>query len=731
MILLLVESPTKAKTLKTFLGKNYKVVASFGHVRDLPKRELGVDVEKNFEPKYVVPVKAKKVIAELKKDAKKADQVILATDQDREGESISWHLAQVLGLGKSEIRNPKSETNSKSKNKNSKPYQRIVFHEITETAIKKALENPGEIDMNLVNAQQARRVLDRIVGYKLSPFLWKKISKGLSAGRVQSVAVRLVVEKEREIQKFIPTEYWTVEATLRPQITNHKSQITNKSRIQNSNKQNEFVAQLIKKDGKAIEKLEIKNKSEADQILKNLEDANYQIEKIEKKETKRNPLSPFTTSTLQQSAWQKFHFPAKMTMSVAQKLYEQGHITYHRTDSLNLSQVSLDTAQKYITDSFGQNYFLQRKYKAKGNAQEAHEAIRPTQSHANPDSMKSELDGAQLKLYTLIWQRFIASQMTPAIFDATSIEISANNYTFGANGQMLKFDGFLKVYPTKFEETDLPKLQEKEVLDLARINPAQHVTEPPARFNEATLIKALEKHGIGRPSTYAPTLATIQARNYIQKDDQKRFIPSEMGFMVNDILVANFPQIVDIDFTASMEKELDEIAEGKDTWQKTIKDFYDPFAKNLKEKYDSVAKENTDIATDKICPKCQKPMVEKLGRFGRFYACTGFPECKHTESIVKTNATGPAITLDITCPKCGKGKLAAKRSKRGKVFYGCDQYPACDLATWDKPINEFCPKCQSILVQIPMEKSSRTLEEIGAKAGKIKCSSKECDFKKE
>ncbi|OGZ65233.1 MAG: DNA topoisomerase I [Candidatus Staskawiczbacteria bacterium RIFCSPHIGHO2_02_FULL_43_16] len=693
MQLVIVESPTKAKTIQKFLGVKYKIRSSYGHVRDLPKNKLGVDVDKNFEPSYIIPVKAKKVIAELKKDAKAADEVILATDEDREGESISWHLAEALKL-----ENPK----------------RIVFHEITKTAIEEALANPREIDMALVNAQQARRVLDRIVGYKLSPFLWKKINKGLSAGRVQSVAVRLVVEKEEEIKNFVAVEYWTVEATLRPQITNNKSQITN-----------EFIAQLTEKDGEAIDKLEIKNRAQADEILRGLENAEYKIEKITKKETHKNPLPPFTTSTLQQAGSNKFGYSAKMTMSLAQKLYEEGHITYHRTDSLNLSQMSLQMARDFITKSFGKEYSSGFKaYKAGKGAQEAHEAIRPTHAEHSPESLKGQLEGPKLKIYTLIWQRFLASQMVPAVFDSTAIEISAGSYGFGANGQMLKFDGFLKVYPMKFSENDLPALEEKEVLDLARITSAQHFTEPPARYNEASLIKALEKHGIGRPSTYAPTLSTIQDRNYIIKNEQKRFAPTEMGTIVTDMLVKNFPQIVDIEFTAKMEKELDEVAEGKDSWQKTIGDFYGPFAKNLKEKYDEIPKEDLTVKTDKKCPKCGKDMVDKMGRFGRFYACTGFPECKHTESIVKTTVSGPAITLDIDCPKCAQGlpagrqgKMAAKKTRRGKIFYACDQYPTCDMATWDKPINEFCPTCKSILVQ--------TIK------GLVKCSSKECDFKKE
>lgn len=681
MQLVIVESPTKAKTIQKFLGGKYKIKSSFGHVRDLPKSKLGVDVDKNFEPSYIIPTKAKKTVNELKKDAKAADEVILATDEDREGESISWHLAEALKL-----ENPK----------------RIVFHEITKTAIEEALANPRKIDMALVNAQQARRVLDRIVGYKLSPFLWKKISKGLSAGRVQSVAVRLVVEKEEEIKKFVAVEYWDVEAIFKKAGT-------------------EFSAFLNKKNGEAIDKLEIKTQQEADEILKKLEGAEYKIEKITKKETRKNPLPPFTTSTLQQAGSNKFGYSAKMTMALAQKLYEEGHITYHRTDSLNLSQMSLDAAKKFITKEYGEKYSNGSKaYKAGKGAQEAHEAIRPTHAEHTPESLKGELEGQKLKIYTLIWQRFMASQMVPAVFDSTAIEISAGNYGFGANGQMLKFDGFLKVYPMKFSENDLPTLEEKEVLDLARLTPAQHFTEPPARYNEASLIKALEKHGIGRPSTYAPTLSTIQDRNYIIKNDQKRFVPTEMGIIVTDMLVKNFPQIVDIEFTAKMEKELDEVAEGKDTWQKTIKDFYGPFDKNLKEKYEEIPKEDLNIKTDKKCPKCGKDMVDKMGRFGRFYACTGFPECKHTESIVKEGAAGVSgaiIKIDVKCPKCGQGHMGAKKSRRGKIFFGCDRYPECDMATWDKPINEFCPTCKSILVE--------------TKAGKVKCSSKECDYKRE
>ncbi len=675
--LVIVESPAKGRTISKFLSADYKVLASFGHVRDLPKRELGIDVEKDFEPKYVIPTKAKKVVAELKKESAKADNTILATDEDREGESIAWHLQEALKL-----KNP----------------QRIVFHEITKEAIQGALKNPRGIDMNMVDAQQARRVLDRIVGYKLSPFLWEKVAKGLSAGRVQSVALRLVVEREKEIEKFIPAEYWSLEALL-----------------DKSSKQ--FGASLIKKGDKIIDKLEIKNKTEADKILEDLNNANYIVESVEAKETKKHPYPPFTTSTLQQASWQKFKFSAKMTMSLAQRLYEEGNITYHRTDSLNLSEMSLIAAKKFISEKYGQNYWAGKlvRYKTKATqgvprAQEAHEAIRPAYADKTPESLAG-IDARQLKLYTLIWQRFMASQMSPAVFDSVSADIKAEEYTFRATGQTLKFDGFLKVYPTKFEETQLPTLENNEKLKLVELTSQQHFTEPPARYTEASLIKTLEKHGVGRPSTYAPTLSTIQDRNYVAKNDQKRFFPSEMGIIVNDVLVENFPEIVDIDFTAKMEKELDEVAEGKDSWQKTCRDFYGPFAKNLEKKYKEVIKSDLTQKTNKICPKCSAPLIERLGRFGRFYACSKFPECKHTESI-----EGDPDTLNIACPKCKEGKLTGKRTKKGKTFYGCNRFPKCDFALWDKPVNEFCPECGSMLVE---------------KGKRIKCSQKGCGYSNE
>ncbi len=650
MRLVIVESPAKGRTISKFLGKDFLVKASMGHVRDLPKVEFGVDVEKNFEPKYVIPTKAKKVISELKKDSEKAEDTILATDEDREGESIAWHLAQALQLGK--FQNPNSKVQTNPKSKNSKPYQRIVFHEITKDAVQRALENPRDIDINMVNAQQARRILDRIVGYQLSPFLWKKIARGLSAGRVQSVALRLIVEREREIEKFVPVEYWTIEALLK--------------------KDKEFVAQL---------KQEIKNNTEADKILADLNGADYIVENVEKKETNRYPAPPFTTSTLQQAAWQRFKFPAKMTMSLAQKLYEEGLITYHRTDSLNLSDMSLFAAKKFIVENLGQKYWAGKivKYKTKSaGAQEAHEAIRPTYADKTPKSLKT--DPRQLKLYTLVWERFVACQMAPAVFDSVSADIKAEKYMFRANGQTLKFDGFLKIYPIKFEEKELPNLEKNDILELIKLNSLQHFTEPPARYTEASLIKTLEKFGIGRPSTYAPTLSTIQERNYVQKNDQKKFAPTEIGTTVNDVLVQHFPEIVDIDFTAKMEKELDEVAEGKDTWQKTCKDFYKPFSKNLEQKYKEVKKSDLVKETDKTCPKCGSPLLDRMGKFGRFYACSKFPECKYTESK-KTEAKN----LGVKCPKCGQGEIVERRTKRGKIFYGCSTFPKCDFATWDKP----------------------------------------------
>ena len=673
MNLVIVESPTKSRTIQNFLPNDYVVLSSFGHIRDLPKSDLGIDTEHDFEPHYVVPRKAQPHLKELKKELKNADMVILATDEDREGEAISWHLAQALKL-------------------DDKKTQRIVFHEITKSAIEEALKNPREIDMNLVDAQQARRVLDRLVGYKLSPFLWKKVVRGLSAGRVQSVTVRLIVDREKEIENFKSDEYWTVEAELQKDATT-------------------FTASLHAQNGKAIPKLGIKTKEDSDKILKDLEGTEYKIQSIERKETRRNPLPPFTTSTLQQEASKKFGMPSRMTMSIAQALYEHGHITYHRTDSVNLSGQSLSAAKKYIEKEFGAKHYFFRKFKTKSKgAQEAHEAIRPTSPQKNPDSLK--LDSRQKKMYDLIWRRFVASQMAQAIFDATTVDISGGVYTFRSNGSILKFDGFLKIYPMKFEENELPELSEQEILELIKLTPSQHFTQPPARYSEATLIKELEKNGIGRPSTYAPTISTIQDRNYVEKNDQKKFAPTEIGITVNDLLVEHFPRIVDIHFTAEMEEDLDKIADGEKKWVPIIREFYEPFAERLAKKYEEVEKKMPVEETDKLCPKCGKNLIIRFGRFGKFYACSGFPECKHTDSLEKKQTD-----LGIKCPKCIQGDLAQKTTKRKKIFYACNRYPDCDFALWDKPTGERCDKCDSMLVEKFSKKS---------KAPQIKCSNKEC-----
>ena len=687
MNLVIVESPVKSKTIQGFLGPEFLVRSSYGHIRDLPEKELGVDVAHNFKPKYVIPYKAKKHITHLKKYLPEAKTVILSTDADREGEAIAYHLIKILNLN------------------GTKPYQRIVFHEITKQAVEKALKNPRKIDMNLVNAQQARRILDRLVGYKLSPFLWKKLFRGLSAGRVQSVALRLVVEREREIKNFVAQEYWTIVASL----------------LKTKNKKIE--ATLIKKDGKPIPRLGIKNKEEADGIINDLKDAEYRVINIDKKEVKRNPPPPFTTSTLQQDAWTKLRLPAKTTMRIAQQLYETGRITYHRTDSLNLSKMSQMVAKKFIEENYGKQYWpgFARTYQTKSKmAQEAHEAIRPTYPDKIPEDLKirAKLDERQYRLYRLIWQRFMACQMAQAKFDSSQVDISANNYIFRASGQLLKFDGFLKVYPMKFEENELPPLRENEILTLKKLVPCQHFTQPPPRYSEASLIKTLEKEGIGRPSTYAPILETIQQRNYIAKNEQRKFQPTEIGILVNDLLVKHFPEIVDIKFTARMEDDLDKIASGKASWVKILKEFYQPFEKNLKEKESQVSKNDLIEKTEKICPQCQSPLMVKWSRYGKFYACSKFPDCRYKESMSKPS-------LDISCPKCQKGEIVEKKTKKGKIFYGCNCWPECDFALWNKPftilvkgkpISQVCPKCGSLLVETSKKQ--------------IKCSNNNCKFKK-
>ena len=674
MNLVIVESPTKCKTISKFLGPKYKVLSSYGHIRDLPKSKLGIDIENNFEPQYVIPTKARKRVKELKDSLVKVENVILATDEDREGEAIAWHLVSALKL------------------EGKKDYKRIVFHEITKPAIEKALKNPREIDINLVNAQQARRILDRLVGYKLSPLLWKKIMRGLSAGRVQSVVLKLIVEREKEIKDFIPQEYWTVIVSLEKIEKNTLP----------------FEANLMKKDNKVIAKLDIKNKKEAEEIIKNLENAEYKITDIIKKEVKKNPLPPFKTSTLQQQAGSKFHFSAKKTMFLAQGLYEKGCISYHRTDSLNLSEESLNKAQDFIIKNYGKNYWAGsfKRFKTKSKtAQEAHEAIRPTNPEETLDKLKLKLEKQQYQLYNLIWQRFIASQMQPALFDSTQVDVSAKNYIFRSNGQTLKFDGFLKVYQMKTEENELPLLVKNEILKLKKLIPTQHFTQPPSRYNEAGLIKVLEKEGIGRPSTYAPTLDVVQKRNYVNKDEKRRFQPTEIGILVNNLLVEHFPKIVDIKFTSQMEENLDKVAKGEKEWTEVLNNFYKPFEKNLKEKETIIVKKDTTQETDEKCPECGSPLLIRWSRYGKFYGCSNFPKCKYKKSLARPS-------LGVKCPKCEKGDIVEKRTKRGKTFYACNQWPKCDFALWDKPNGEICPKCGSLMV---VDKKEQT-----------KCSNKEC-----
>lgn len=737
--LVIVESPTKAKTIAKFLGSDFNIESSFGHVRDLPVSKMGIDIEKDFEPKYIVPAKAKKNLKKLQELAKKSDKIVLATDEDREGEAIAWHLTEALKV------DPKNT-------------DRIVFHEITKSAIMEALEHPRKIDMKLVDAQQARRILDRLVGYELSPFLWKKVAKGLSAGRVQSVAVRLIVEREREIKKFIAEEYWSILGLFK------------------NKKQLPFLARLNKINNKTVDKLEIKNEEQAAKILNDLEKAEYFIANLEKKQTKKQPPKPFTTSSLQQTANRWLGFSAKQTMVIAQQLYEMGFITYMRTDSLNLADKFLNEAAEYLTSSLGSNYALKTprrfKTKAKG-AQEAHEAIRPTEVSRTPESVDGNLEKNQKKLYKLIWQRAVASQMGEAIIDATVVDIEAKNtpYQFRSNGQTLKFDGYLKIYPEKSQEIELPELEIKEKIDLQEIKKEQHFTKPPARYSDAGLVKELEKYGIGRPSTYAPTIATIVERNYVQRDENKRLAPTDIAFVVNDLLVEHFPKIVDYQFTAKLENDLDLIAEGQAKWQPIIKEFYVPFHDNLENKYEIINKKDImpEEKSNEICDKCGAPMIIKTGRYGKFLACSAFPKCKNIKSMpgtdrnkngqadnkeieelkekykneicekcgspmaIKVGKFGPFLACTgypkcknlkninggnngtgITCPVCNQGEIVQKRSRRG-IFYACNQYPKCKTAFWGRPTGEKCSDCNSLLIE-------------DAKKGEIKCSNKNCGF---
>ena len=689
MKLVVVESPTKAKAIKGFLGKDFNVLSSYGHVRDLPKSKLGVDPEHDFEQQYVTPVKARKVLTELKKALTKADELILATDEDREGEAISWHLCEALKV------KPESA-------------KRIVFHEITKEAILEAVQNPRHLDTNLVDAQRARRVLDRLVGYKLSPLLWKKIARGLSAGRVQSVTVRLIVDREKEREAFKAQEYWSIDGLF------------------NTPRHDEVKTNLTQVAGKTLDKFEIATGAAADELKNKIQNATgWQVANLEEKDGLRHPLPPHMTATLQQDAARRLGWTGKNTMRVAQSLYEgvelpgRGHtglITYMRTDSLNLAERAIAQAAQVITHNFGADYVETRHYKTNAkSAQEAHEAIRPTDFSLTPQSIQGALDARQLKLYRLIWERALASQMKAAKVKATIVQIkdADRQFTFEARGQVVTFPGFLKVYALAIKDELLPKLEPNETLTLKQILPEQHFTKPPARYSEATLIKALKDHAIGRPSTYAPTIDTIETRRYVEKDEEKRFYPTDLGKAVNTLLVENFPNIVDIEFTAHLEDDLDQIASGAKPWVPVIRAFYDPFAALLKEKEATIVK--SDFAsqpTDKICPLCAKPIVKKFGRFGQFYACTGFPDCKHTEAIVET--TG------VKCPQCAtdgrsgeaQGEIVERRTRKGKIFYSCNKYPTCKFALWDKPTGAVCPTCGALMVA--KNKSDD------------KCSNKEC-----
>jgi len=796
--LVIVESPAKANTINKYLGKDFVVKASLGHVKDLPKSKLGVDLENDFEPAYEQIKGKEKVIKELKTAAKSADRILLAADPDREGEAICQHLKEILDGNKAEI-------------------YRVLFNEITPKAIKAAVENPGRINQKVVDAQQARRILDRLVGYQISPLLWDKVRRGISAGRVQTVALRLIVEREREIQAFKPEEYWSITARL----AGHQPP--------------EFDAKLAKIKGKTAE---VTNQAEADHILKNLEGAAFNVESVVTKEKKRSPVPPFTTSKLQQDAARRLRFTVKKTMMLAQRLYEGielgeegriGLITYMRTDSTRVSDDAMQMVRSYVSDVYGAPYLPEKPvvYKSKKDAQDAHEAIRPTFVGRTPDDLKAFLSDDEYKLYRLIWTRFVASQMNPAIYDQTSVEITAKDYLFRASGRVLKFDGFLKVYeetadedtkkPDDEEDITLPALTQGEALRSLGITPRQHFTEPPPRYTEASLVKALEEKGIGRPSTYATILTTIQDREYVMKE-QGKFHPTELGTVVTDMLVRHFEEIFDIQYTARMEEELDEVEEGKMTWVEALDDFYKKFQKDLKKASKNMENlKKQEIPTDQVCEKCGSPMVQKWGQFGSFLACSAYPDCKNTKEIEKpetaakegagataadaepepcencgkpmalkrgrfgqflactgypeckttrkiTGSSGapkkPDVVLDETCPQCKEAKLVVKdgrfgaftscgnypkckyikpktigvpcaksgcggelierRSKRGKVFYGCSKYPECDFVLWNRPLPEQCPKCGSPYL----------LEKTTKREGTIHyCNEENCDYK--
>ncbi|CQR24418.1 DNA topoisomerase I [Streptococcus varani] len=658
--LVIVESPAKAKTIEKYLGRNYRVVASVGHIRDLKKSTMSVDFDNNYEPQYINIRGKGDLINSLKKEAKNAKKVYLASDPDREGEAISWHLAHILNLDESDA-------------------NRVVFNEITKEAVKNAFKEPRSIDQDLVDAQQARRVLDRIVGYSISPILWKKVKKGLSAGRVQSIALKLIIDLENEINQFQPEEYWTIDSTFKK-----------------GNKK--FQASFYGLDAK---KVKLENNDQVKEVLARIKNDEFSVDQVERKERKRNAPLPYTTSTMQMDAANKVNFRTRKTMMVAQQLYEgvslgtggtQGLITYMRTDSTRISPVAQAQAADFITERFGEKYSKHgSRVKNVSGAQDAHEAIRPSNVNLTPEGIAKYLDKDQLKLYTLIWNRFVASQMTAAIFDTMNVRLGQNGVIFSANGSQVKFDGYMAVYNDSDKNKMLPDMEQGDTVTRATTSPEQHFTQPPARYSEATLIKTLEENGVGRPSTYAPTIETIQKRYYV-KLVSKRFEPTELGEIVNKLIVEFFPDIVNVKFTAEMEQKLDDVEIGTEQWQKVIDSFYQPFK-------DELAKAETEMEKIQIkdepagfdCDVCGHPMVIKLGKYGKFYACSNFPDCRNTKQIVKA--------IGVTCPDCKEGQVIERKSKRNRIFYGCDRYPACEFTSWDKPVGRACPKCDHYLVE--------------------------------
>lgn len=684
--LVIVESPAKAKTIERYLGKKYKVKASMGHVRDLPKSQMGVDTENNYDPKYITIRGKGPVLKDLKSAAKKAKKIYLAADPDREGEAIAWHLAHTLDV----------DITSDC---------RVVFNEITKDAIKESFKHPRPINMDLVDAQQARRILDRLVGYNISPLLWKKVKKGLSAGRVQSVAVRLIIDREQEIQAFIPEEYWTISGELL--------------------KGNDvFEASFY---GLGDKKIELTSEQDVNEVLQKMEGNKFKVISVTKKERKRNPAPPFTTSSLQQEAARKLNFRAKKTMMLAQQLYEGielgkegtvGLITYMRTDSTRISETAQNEAASYIASEFGESYLKedQRKEKKQSNAQDAHEAVRPTSALRDPNSMKEFLSRDQFRLYKLIWERFLASQMAHAIMDTMSVDLKNGAVVFRATGSKVKFPGFMKLYvegsDDQVEENErmLPDLKEGDEVFKKDIEPKQHFTQPPPRYTEARLVKTLEELGIGRPSTYAPTLDTIQKRGYVALDN-KRFIPTELGEIVLQLILEFFPDVLDVEFTAKMEQGLDDVEDGKVGWVNVIDNFYKDFEKHLgRAEQEMQQVEIKDEPAGEDCEQCGSPMVFKMGRYGKFMACSNFPDCRNTKAIVKD--------IGVTCPKCKEGNIIERKSKKKRLFYGCDQYPGCDFISWDKPLPRNCPKCESYLVEKKLKKGVQ-----------VQCT--ECDYKEE